>query len=77
MAAGGGGEGGKSADDVMDEAAASVQDRLPSQFPLDICEQKFPTMYEESMNTVVKQELGATQLDPTPVIVFNTFKLDV
>jgi len=51
-----GGEGGQSADDVMDETAASIQDRLPKPFPLDVCETKFPTLYEESMNTVVKQE---------------------
>lgn len=52
----GGSEGGQSADAVMDAAAASIQERLPTPFPLDICEEKFPTMYGESMNTVVKQE---------------------
>ncbi|CAK9050575.1 Dynein axonemal heavy chain 1 (Axonemal beta dynein heavy chain 1) (Ciliary dynein heavy chain 1) (Heat shock regulated protein 1) (HSRF-1) (hDHC7) [Durusdinium trenchii] len=51
----GGGEGG-SADTVMDDTAASIQERLPTPFPLDVCETKFPTRYEESMNTVVKQE---------------------
>ncbi|CAJ1336216.1 unnamed protein product [Effrenium voratum] len=51
----GGGEGG-SAETVMDDTAASIQDRLPTPFPLDVCETKFPTRYEESMNTVVKQE---------------------
>jgi len=51
----GGGEGG-SADTVMDDTAASIQDRLPKPFPLDVCETKFPTRYDESMNTVVKQE---------------------
>jgi len=53
---GGGGEGGMSAEDVQDEAAVSIQERLPKPFPLDVCETKFPTLYEESMNTVVKQE---------------------
>jgi len=57
VSAGGGGEGGKSADDEMDETAASIQDRLPKPFALDVCEERFPTMYEESMNTVVKQEI--------------------
>jgi len=52
---GGGGDGG-SAEDVMDQTASSIQDRLPTPFPLDQCEARFPTMYEESMNTVVKQE---------------------
>mmetsp|Transcript_3532 Transcript_3532/g.8513 ORF Transcript_3532/g.8513 Transcript_3532/m.8513 type:complete len:507 (-) Transcript_3532:35-1555(-) len=56
VSAGGGGDGGKSADDVMDETAAGIQERLPTPFALDICEEKFPTLYEESMNTVVKQE---------------------
>lgn len=52
----GGGEGAQSMDDVMDSTAESIQDRLPTPFPLDICEEKFPTLYEDSMNTVVKQE---------------------
>jgi dynein heavy chain len=52
----GDGAGGDSAEDVMDRTAASIQARLPKPFPLDICEEKFPTIYEESMNTVVKQE---------------------
>jgi len=56
VALGGGGDGGQSADDVMDESAASIQSNLPKPYPLDICEEKFPTLYEESMNTVVKQE---------------------
>jgi len=56
VSSGGGGDGGKSADDVMDETAASLQERLPHAFQLDVCEAKFPTLYEESMNTVVKQE---------------------
>jgi len=49
-------KGGTSAEDSMDATAASIQERLPKPFPLDICEEKFPTLYEESMNTVVKQE---------------------
>ena len=56
VSAGGGGGDGKSADDVMDATAASIQDKLPKPFALDVCELKFPTQYEESMNTVVKQE---------------------
>merc|ERR1719272_193427 len=52
----GGSESGLSVDATMDASAASIQARLPTPFPLDICEEKFPTLYEESMNTVVKQE---------------------
>merc|ERR1719409_1996498 len=51
-----GGSGGSSQEDAMDATAQSIQERLPKPFPLDICEEKFPTVYEESMNTVVKQE---------------------
>lgn len=29
--------------EVMDDTAASIQDRLPKPFPLDVCETKFPT----------------------------------
>ena len=29
---------------VMDDTAASIQDRLPKPFPLDVCETKFPTL---------------------------------
>jgi len=53
---GGSGEGGQSMEEVMDQTASSIQEKLPTPFPLDICEEKFPTKYEESMNTVVKQE---------------------
>ena len=30
---------------VMDDTAASIQDRLPKPFPLDVCETKFPTRH--------------------------------
>ncbi|CAE8619847.1 unnamed protein product [Polarella glacialis] len=56
VSSGGGGGDGKSADDVMDETAASIQERFPKIFALDVCEKTFPTLYDESMNTVVKQE---------------------
>jgi len=45
-----------SAEEVMDDTAASIQNRLPTPFALDVCEETFPTLYNESMNTVVKQE---------------------
>lgn len=57
VSAGGGGGDGKSADDVMDATAASIQDKLPFRLSRLInFELKFPTQYEESMNTVVKHE---------------------
>jgi len=40
----------------MDELAADLITQTPKTFDLDAFEEKFPTMYEESRNTVVKQE---------------------
>eukprot|EP00746_Dinoflagellata_sp_MGD_P006891 gnl/MRDRNA2_/MRDRNA2_113587_c0_seq1.p1 gnl/MRDRNA2_/MRDRNA2_113587_c0~~gnl/MRDRNA2_/MRDRNA2_113587_c0_seq1.p1 ORF type:complete len:2479 (+),score=556.96 gnl/MRDRNA2_/MRDRNA2_113587_c0_seq1:117-7439(+) len=56
MSGAGGDESGKSPEDVMDETAADIQSRMPKVFDLDACEERFPTKYEDSMNTVFKQE---------------------
>lgn len=48
--------GGKSADEVMDELAAELEKQTPNPWGLDNWEDRFPTKYEESRNTVVKQE---------------------
>jgi len=53
---GGGGGGGKSAEEVMDELAAELIGQTPKVFDLDEFDERFPTKYEESRNTVVKQE---------------------
>jgi len=53
---GGGGGGGKSPEEVMDELAAELIDQTPKCFDMDSFEDKFPTMYSESRNTVAKQE---------------------
>jgi len=50
------GGGGKSADDVMDELAEELIGQTPKLYDLDAIEEGFPTMYEESRNTVLKQE---------------------
>jgi len=50
------GGGGKSAEDTMDETAADVIAQTPPTFDIDEIDEKFPTMYEESRNTVLKQE---------------------
>jgi dynein heavy chain len=50
------GGGGKSADAVMDEMALTIIEQTPKKFDLDDLEAKFPTMYSESRNTVLKQE---------------------
>ncbi|CAE8610871.1 unnamed protein product [Polarella glacialis] len=56
-ASGGGGTGaGKSPEELMDELAAELIAQTPQCWDLDIFEGRFPTKYEESRNTVVKQE---------------------
>jgi dynein heavy chain len=56
MAPSGGSGGGKSASDVQDEIAQGLQEQTPPLFDMDQLEEKFPTRYEESSNTVFKQE---------------------
>jgi len=53
---GGGGAGQKSPEDVMDELAVELIAQTPHKFDLFAYEDRFPTMYSESRNTVVKQE---------------------
>jgi len=50
------GGGGKSADEVMDEMADDIEKQTPEPFNLDDMEEAYPTKYEESRNTVLKQE---------------------
>jgi len=50
------GGGGKSADDVMDEMAQDLINQTPQLFNLDDLEDSYPTKYDESRNTVLKQE---------------------
>lgn len=57
-AASGGGGGGVTPDDIVGEVANDVLDRLPAEWNLEKVQEKYPTMYEESMNTVLSQELG-------------------
>merc|ERR1711977_141126 len=48
--------GGSGPSAVMDSIANGMQEQCPDPFDLDQLEQKFPTMYSESLNTVLKQE---------------------
>eukprot|EP00747_Dinoflagellata_sp_TGD_P112722 gnl/TRDRNA2_/TRDRNA2_171542_c1_seq9.p1 gnl/TRDRNA2_/TRDRNA2_171542_c1~~gnl/TRDRNA2_/TRDRNA2_171542_c1_seq9.p1 ORF type:complete len:647 (+),score=122.52 gnl/TRDRNA2_/TRDRNA2_171542_c1_seq9:121-2061(+) len=50
------GRGGDSNDHSIDETAAELIEQTPELFDLDELEEKFPTKYEESRNTVLKQE---------------------
>lgn len=52
------GTGKKSQDEVVIEQSADIISRLPANFDTEIAILKYPTMYEQSMNTVLIQEMG-------------------
>lgn len=41
----------------MDELAEDILSKLPSDFDTQTVNDKYPVMYEESMNTVLRQEV--------------------
>jgi dynein heavy chain len=49
--------GGKSSDDVIIELASDILSKLPKEFDIEQISQKFPVSYDESMNTVLIQEM--------------------
>ena len=51
------GGAGKSSQEVVDELAADILSKLPADFDLEEVIERYPVMYEESMNTVLRQEL--------------------
>ncbi|EAS04067.1 axonemal dynein heavy chain (macronuclear) [Tetrahymena thermophila SB210] len=51
------GGGGKSADQLIKEKIHALQDKLPKLFDVEDAAQKHPVKYEQSMNTVLQQEL--------------------
>ena len=51
------GGSGKSPQEVIDELAADILSKLPPNFDLEYVMEKFPVVYDESMNTVLRQEL--------------------
>ena len=51
------GGGGKSSADAMLELAADILTKLPENFDMDMVIDKYPVIYTESMNTVLRQEL--------------------
>ena len=48
--------GGQSREEVIEAAAKDIFSKCPKPFDLDVVTVKYPTKYEESMNTVLTQE---------------------
>ncbi|XP_063446016.1 dynein axonemal heavy chain 3-like isoform X5 [Mytilus trossulus] len=51
------GGGGKSTSDVIKDLAMDILSKLPPLFDMDMVIKKYPVVYNESMNTVLRQEL--------------------
>ncbi|KAK7101861.1 hypothetical protein V1264_020177 [Littorina saxatilis] len=49
--------GGKSSQEIIEELACDILSKIPPDFNLDEVQGKYPVRYEESMNTVLAQEL--------------------
>lgn len=54
---GGGGGGGMSKDDTISAVAADIASKTPPNFDMEFAQLKYPVVWEESMNTVLCQEL--------------------
>ena len=52
------GGGGQSSEDIVENVASDILSKLPKNFDLVLAHQKYPTLYEQSMNTVLVQEMG-------------------
>lgn len=53
---------GKSQDDIIFDTAADIVGKLPPNFDVEEVQRKYPVLYDESMNTVVCQELGRVNI---------------
>lgn len=45
--------GGKSREEVIGEISKGIEDQTPVHFDMDTVMEKYPTLYNESMNTVL------------------------
>jgi dynein heavy chain len=56
---GGGGEGsgGMSKDEIIQTVASGIEGKLPENFDMEFAQLKYPVLWENSMNTVLCQEL--------------------
>ncbi|KAL2653371.1 hypothetical protein R1flu_021499 [Riccia fluitans] len=52
-----GSSGGRSRDEVIIEVAADIASKLPAAFDVEAARLKYPVKYEESMNSVLHQEM--------------------
>jgi dynein heavy chain len=43
--------------ELVDELAEDILSKLPADFDMQMVVEKYPVRYEESMNTVLRQEL--------------------
>eukprot|EP00794_Sanderia_malayensis_P006876 gene6876-7651_t len=48
---------GRSSQDVVEELSTDILSRIPDEFNIEAVQEKYPVMYQESMNTVLSQEL--------------------
>ncbi len=51
------GGAGKSQEEILQDIAKSILEKLPPNFDVDEAAKRHPIMYNESMNTVLQQEL--------------------